>query len=138
MSDPLMTAERVATTGLNAQSTRLRVIAENLANADSTGRTPGSDPYRRKTVSFETALGPYADAQGVHVKRIGLDKAPFVLRYEPGHLAADSNGYVKYPNVNSVIEVADMREANRSYEANLQVVRQVRDLVAQTIDLLKQ
>ncbi|ABM45263.1 flagellar basal-body rod protein FlgC [Bartonella bacilliformis str. Heidi Mejia] len=137
MSDPLMIAERVSTTGLGAQSTRLRIIAENLANANSTGRAPGAAPYRRKTVSFETALNPYVDAQGVHVKRIGVDKAPFIMRYEPGHLAADSNGYVKYPNVNAVIEMADMREANRSYEANLQVIRQVRDLVSQTIDLLK-
>ncbi|MEL6089634.1 flagellar basal body rod protein FlgC [Bartonella schoenbuchensis] len=137
MADRLIAAEQVATTGLSAQSMRLRIIAENLANANSTGKFPGATPYRRKTVSFAAALNPHSDAQGVQVTRIGNDKAPFIMRYEPGHLAADSNGYVKYPNVNSIVEMADMREANRSYEANLQVVRQVRDLVSQTIDLLK-
>ncbi|OPB31943.1 flagellar basal body rod protein FlgC [Bartonella sp. AR 15-3] len=137
MSDLLIAAEQIATTGLSAQSTRLRVIAENLANVNSTGKSAGARPYQRKTVSFEAILNPYLDAQGVHVTRISTDKAPFIMRYEPGHLAADSNGYVKYPNVNSIIEMADMREANRSYEANLQVIRQARDLVSQTIDLLK-
>ncbi|AQX20294.1 flagellar basal-body rod protein FlgC [Bartonella sp. WD16.2] len=137
MADRLIAAEQVATTGLSAQSMRLRIIAENLANANSTGQFPGAAPYRRKTISFEAALNPHSNAQGVQVTHIGHDKAPFIMRYEPGHLAADSNGYVKYPNVNSIVEMADMREANRSYEANLQVVRQVRDLVSQTIDLLK-
>ncbi|MHC5308404.1 flagellar basal body rod protein FlgC [Bartonella sp. LJL80] len=137
MSDPLVAAGRVATTGLTAQSTRLRIIAENMANANSTGATAGASPYQRKTVSFEAALNPYADAQGVEVARISTDKSPYTVKYEPGHPAADANGYVKYPNVNSIVEMADMREANRSYEANLQVIRQARDLVSQTIDLLR-
>lgn len=137
MSDPLVAAGRVAMTGLTAQSTRLRIIAENMANANSTGATPSASPYQRKTVSFEAALSPYADAQGVEVSRISLDNSPYIIKYEPGHPAADANGYVKYPNVNSIVEMADMREANRSYEANLQVVRQARDLVSQTIDLLR-
>lgn len=137
MSDPLIAAGRVASTGLTAQSTRLRIIAENMANANSTGATAGANPYQRKTVSFEAALNPYADAQDVEIARISTDKSPFIVKYEPGHPAADANGYVKYPNVNSIVEMADMREANRSYEANLQVIRQVRDLVSQTIDLLR-
>ncbi len=137
MSDPLVAAGRVASTGLSAQSTRLRIIAENMANANSTGATTGAAPYQRKIVSFEATLNPYADAQGVEVTRIGRDKAPYIVKYEPGHPAADANGNVKYPNVNAVVEMADMREANRSYEANLQVVRQARDLVSQTIDLLR-
>ncbi len=137
MSDPLVAAGRVAMTGLTAQSTRLRIIAENMANANSTGATPAASPYQRKTVSFEAALSPYADAQGVEISRISLDNSPYIIKYEPGHPAADNNGYVKYPNVNSIVEMADMREANRSYEANLQVVRQARDLVSQTIDLLR-
>ncbi|MBH9974330.1 MULTISPECIES: flagellar basal body rod protein FlgC [Bartonella] len=137
MSDPLIAAGRVATSGLAAQSTRLRIIAENMANANSTGETAAANPYQRKTVSFEAALNPYADAQGVEVARISTDKSPYIVKYEPGHPAADANGYVKYPNVNAIVEMADMREANRSYEANLQVIRQARDLVSQTIDLLR-
>lgn len=137
MSDPLLAAGHIAVTGLTAQSTRLRIIAENIANAQSTGMTADAAPYRRKTVSFEAVLNPYADTQGVEVARIGYDKAPPIVRYEPGHPAADRNGYVKYPNVNAIVEMADMREANRSYEANLQVIRQARELVSQTIDLLR-
>lgn len=137
MSDPLLAASRVAATGLTAQSTRLRIIAENMANAQSTGMTPGSTPYSRKTVSFEAVLNPYVGTQGVEVARISHDRAPPIVKYEPGHPAADKNGYVKYPNVNAIVEMADMREANRSYEANLQVIRQARELVSQTIDLLK-
>jgi len=137
MSDPLLAAGHVAATGLTAQSTRLRIIAENIANAQSTGLAPGAAPYRRKTVNFEAVLNPYADTQGVEVARISYDKAPPLIKYEPGNPAADRNGYVKYPNVNPIVEMADMREANRSYEANLQVVRQTRELVSQTIDLLK-
>jgi len=138
MADLILEAGRVAATGLTAQSTRLRIIAENIANAQSTGATSGADPYRRKTVSFEEIMTPHAgEQQGVEVARIGHDKAPPIVKYEPGHPAADSAGFVKYPNVNPIVEMADMREANRSYEANLQIIRQTRDLINQTIDLLK-
>lgn len=137
MSDPLLAAGRVAATGLAAQSTRLRIIAENMANAQSTGMTAGDRPYTRKTVSFEAVLNPYSGGQGVEIARISHDKAPPIVRFEPGHPAADKNGYVKYPNVSAIVEMADMREANRSYEANLQIIRQARELVTQTIDLLK-
>jgi len=138
MADLMLEAGRVAATGLNAQSTRLRIIAENIANATSTGATSGADPYRRKTVSFEEVMNPRAgEMQGVEVARIGHDKAPPIIKYEPGHPAADAKGFVKYPNVNPIVEMADMREANRSYEANLQIIRQTRDLINQTIDLLR-
>jgi len=138
MADMLLEAGRVAATGLNAQSTRLQIIAENIANADSTGTTKGSSPYQRKTVSFEAVLHAHdGQAQGVEVARIGHDKAPPIVKYEPGHPAADAAGFVKYPNVNPIVEMADMREANRSYEANLQVIRQSRELINQTIDLLR-
>ncbi|RCL03173.1 MAG: flagellar basal-body rod protein FlgC [Candidatus Tokpelaia sp. JSC189] len=137
MSDPLLAVSRVAVSGLTAQSARLRIIVENIANAQSTGMSAAAIPYRRKTVSFEAVLNPYADIQGVKVARIGYDKSPPIVRYEPGHPAADRNGYVKYPNINAIVEMADMREASRSYEANLQVVRQARELISQTIDLLK-
>jgi len=138
MADMLLDAGRVAATGLTAQSTRLRIIAENIANANSTGVGAGAAPYRRKTVSFEEVLNPHAgQTQGVEVARIGHDKAPPIVKYEPGHPAADAQGFVKYPNINPIVEMADMREANRSYEANLQIIRQSRDLINQTIDLLR-
>ena len=137
MIDPLQASIQIASSGLEAQSTGLRVVSENLANANSTGRTPGADPYRRKTTTFSAEMDRAAGVNVVKVKDIGVDRAPFRVDYEPTHPAADQDGYVKLPNVNSLIEMADMRETNRSYEANLQVVKQARSMVAMTIDLLK-
>ena len=127
----------VSVSGLDAQRRRLNVIASNLANAQSTGNTPGADPYQRKTISFSSELDRASDASLIKVDRIGRDKTPFRVEYDPDHPAADKSGFVKLPNVNMLIEMADMREANRSYEANLQSIRQTRDLVSATIDLLK-
>ena len=127
----------VAGSGLEAQSTRMRIVSENLANAGATGRTAGADPYQRKTVTFDAAMDRAAGAQLVKVKDIGVDRTPFRVEYEPGHPAADKAGYVKLPNVNMLIEMADMREVNRSYEANLQVVKQVRSMLGMTVDLLR-
>lgn len=135
--DPLSAASKIAGSGLEVQSTRLRIVSENIANARSTGDTPGADPYRRKTVTFGSELDRVSGAERVTVKKLGVDRGDFVNEYDPGNPAADSNGMVKMPNVNILIEMADMREANRSYDANLQVIRQTRDLVASTIDLLK-
>lgn len=137
MIDPLDTASKIAGAGLAAQSTRLRVVSENLANAQSTGSSAGAAPYARKTVSFEGALDHVTGVELVRVKSIGVDRSPFRIEQDPGHPAADAKGFVKYPNVNILVEMADMREANRSYEANLQVFKQARDLAAMTIDLLK-
>ena len=127
----------VASSGLEAQSTRMRIVSENLANAGATGRTAGADPYQRKTVTFDAAMDRAAGAQLVKVKEVGVDRTPFRVEYEPGHPAADKAGYVKLPNVNMLIEMADMREVNRSYEANLQVVKQVRSMLGMTVDLLR-
>lgn len=137
MSDPLQISLRVAASGLEAQSTRLRVVAENLANAQSTGSTPGADPYQRKTVSFANVLDRASEGSIVKVNDVGVDRAPFQLDYQPGHPAADERGFVKLPNVNMAIELADMREANRSYEANLQIIKRTRELLSMTIDLLR-
>jgi flagellar basal-body rod protein FlgC len=137
MSDPLVSALKVAASGLSAQSTRLRVVAENMANAQTTGNAPGADPYARKTVTFTSELDRASGADLVQVSDVGTDKAPFVVEYDPSQPAADKNGYVKLPNVNMMVEMADMREANRSYEADLQVVKQARDLITMTIDLLR-
>ena len=137
MIDPLESSIQIAGSGLRAQSTRLRVVAENLANAQSTGSSAGADPYARKTVTFDSELDRASGASLVQVKSIGVDKAPFRTEYDPGNPAADAKGYVKQPNVNMITEMADMREANRSYEANLQIVKQTRDIFSMTIDLLK-
>jgi flagellar basal-body rod protein FlgC len=137
MIDPLSSATRIAAAGLEAQATRLRVVSENIANAQSTGQTPGADPYRRKTVLFETEFDRLLDAASVHVKGLAADHTPFKVEYDPGHPAADENGNVKLPNVNMLVEMADMREANRSYEANLQMIKQTRSMVSMTIDLLR-
>ena len=135
--DPLSASLKVSSTGLEAQSVRLRVVSENLANARSTGDTPGADPYRRKTVSFGEILDRGLGVETVEIKKIGVDRTAFITEHDPGNPAADQNGMVKYPNVNILVEMADMREANRSYEANLQSIRQTRDLISSTIDLLR-
>jgi len=137
MIDPLEASLKIAGSGLEAQSARLRVVAENLANAQSTGSTPGANPYARKTITFASELDRASGVELVRVDRIGVDKSPFKVEQDPGNPAADSKGFVKLPNVNMIMEMADMREANRSYEANLQIVKQTRDLSSMTIDLLR-
>ncbi len=137
MLDPLQLAVAAAASGLEAQSHRVRIVAENLANHDSTGNTPGANPYTRKTITFVTELDRQAGLSMVRTERIGLDPSPYRIEYDPTHPAADANGNVKYPNVSMLIELADMREANRSYEANLQVVKQARELISMTISLLQ-
>lgn len=137
MIDPLEASLKIAGSGLEAQSARLRIVSENLANAQSTGLTPGANPYTRKTVTFASEMDRVAGVDLVRVRNIGFDRAPFRIEQDPGNPAADANGFVKLPNINIVMEMADMREANRSYEANLQIVKQTRDLSSMTIDLLR-
>ena len=135
--DPLVASMKVAASGLEAQSTRIRIVSENLANARSTGDTPGADPFRRKTVTFSAELDRATNASLVEVSKLGVDEGDFQTEYDPGNPAADEKGFVKIPNVNMLVEMADMREANRSYEANLQSIKQSRDLISATIDLLR-
>lgn len=137
MFDPLNAAMRIATSGLQAQSARLRVVSENIANAESTSSTPGGDPYIRKTLSFHSELDRAAGVSMVRAGDTGTDDAPFRLDRDPGNPAADSSGMVKRPNVDVLVEMADMREANRGYQANLQVIKQSRDMLSLTIDLLR-
>ncbi|HZQ14606.1 MAG TPA: flagellar basal body rod protein FlgC [Pseudolabrys sp.] len=127
----------IAASGLRAQAGRMRIISENIANADSTPSSPGSEPYRRKVPTFVSELDRSLDVQVVELGRTQLDTSDFRLKYEPGHPAADKNGNVKYPNVNSLVEMADMREAQRSYEANINVVTATRRMIQRTIDILK-
>ncbi len=137
MIDPLQASLTIAGSGLSAQSARLRVVSENIANAQSTPQVPGADPYRRKTIAFDTEMDRASGLNLVNVKNIGVDTSPFQIEHDPNNPAADANGNVKLPNVNLMLEMADMREANRSYEADLQIVKQARDLISMTIDLLK-
>lgn len=137
MFDPLQATVRAAAHGLTAQSTRMRIASENVANAQSTGTTPGADPYQRKLTSFKDVLDVVSGVDLVKVDRITRDKAPFRIEYKPGHPAADAQGYFKLPNVDLLVETADMREAMRSYSANLQVIKQAREMTSMTIDLLK-
>lgn len=137
MADDLKSAVVSSVSALRVQSTRMRVISENLANATSTGSVAGADPYVRKTVSFKAELDRASGASVVKVDSIGPDRAPFRIEHDPGHPAADSSGNVKMPNVNPLVEISDMREAHRSYEANLQVVRQTREMIGDLIDLLR-
>ncbi len=137
MADPLQATLRIAGSGLEAQSVRLRVISENIANAQSTGETPGADPYTRQTISFDSVLDRSLGVPLVRIKTIGQDDTPFKVEHDPGNPAADAGGFVKMPNVDVLTELADMREANRTYEANLQVAKQSAELLGQTVSLLK-
>lgn len=137
MIDPLASAASIAATGLTAQSTRLRVISENIANAQATGKTPGSDPYRRQTVVLTSEFDRLLGAAAVQIKDVGLDSSPFDITHDPSNPAADANGNVKMPNVNTLIEMTDMREADRSYEANLEMVKQARSMTSMMLDLLR-
>ena len=135
--DALSTALKVAGSGLHAESTRLRVVSENLANAQSTGDTPGADPYQRQLVTFQTQIDRASLGALVDVASVDVDRAAFVQEFDPSHPAANGEGYVKLPNVNPIVEMADMRDANRSYQANLQVLKQARELITMTIDLMR-
>ena len=127
----------IAASGLKAQAGRMRIISENIANADSTPTTPSGNPYRRKVPTFVGEFDRTLNARLVELGKTRTDNSEFRLKYEPGHPAADRNGNVKYPNVNPLIEMTDMREAQRSYEANVNVISATRRMLQRTIDILK-
>jgi len=127
----------IATSGLRAQAGRMRVISENIANADSTAQTAGGDPYRRKVPTFSSALDRTLDANTVTLGKIRPDPSAFRVKHDPGNPAADAAGNVKFPNVNSLIEMTDMRDAQRSYEANLNIISATRRMIQRTLDILK-
>ena len=135
--DDLTLSRMVAASGMKAQAQRLRVISENMANADSLGRTPGAQPYRRKTVTFRTELDRATGAELVKVGRVSRDFGQLERKYNPGHVAADAEGYVLMPNVNPLIETMDMREAQQTYEANINVISVSKDMMAKTLDLIR-
>ncbi len=133
----LSKALEISAKGMEVQTTRLRVIAENLANQETTGSTPGAQPYRRRVVTFQNTMDQALGVPTVNVKSVSPDMTEFPQKFDPSSPAADKNGYVKTPNVNSFIEVMDMREAQRSYSANLNVLDVTRSMLTRTIEMLK-
>lgn len=133
----LLTTMHVSASGMKAQSDRLRVVSENIANAESAGTRPGDTPYRRKTIAFKDSLDRELGIETVRVSRYGTDSSEFPKKYDPTHPAADEEGYVQMPNVNSITEMMDMREARRGYEANLSVIEASKSMLSQTIGLLR-
>jgi flagellar basal-body rod protein FlgC len=127
----------IATTGMRAQAGRMRIISENIANADSTASTPGGDPYRRRIVTFRSELDRQLDAHVVALGKVATDSSDFVVRHEPDNPMADAKGDVKYPNVNPLIEMTDFRDAQRSYEANINVISSTKRMLQRTLDILK-
>lgn len=137
MAADLSTSLQVSAAGMDAQTARIKIVAENLANQNTTGSTPGADAYRRRTVSFQNRIDKALGVETVSVKAVGVDKSEQPLKYDPGNPAADKNGYVKMPNVNSFVELMDMRDAEQSYSANLNVASTTRTMLNRTLDLLK-
>ncbi len=133
----LLRSLKIAASGLGAQSQRMRVISENIANSDSTAEVKGGEPYRRKVVTFSQQLDRSIGASVVSAGKVKYDMGDFGLKHEPGHPAADEKGYIKTPNVNGMIEAMDMREAQRSYEANLNVITSARRMLAKTLEILR-
>jgi flagellar basal-body rod protein FlgC len=127
----------IAASGLRAQAGRMRVISENIANADSTAQTAGGDPYRRRVPTFRAELDRSLEARVVSLGPVRNDPSEFQVRFEPGNPAADAAGNVKYPNVNSLVEMTDMRDAQRSYEANVNVIGATRRMIQRTLDILR-
>jgi flagellar basal-body rod protein FlgC len=127
----------IAASGMRSQGVRLRVIAENIANADSTGETPNDLPYRRQVVTFKNAMDNAAGVDTVQVRKVDVDTSDFKREFHPGHPAADKDGYVMLPNVDSLIEMNDLREAQRSYQANMNVIEMSRQMLTRTIGLLR-
>lgn len=127
---------QISAAGMQAQGDRLRVVAENIANADANPTKPGEEPYRRKLVMFENVLNKELGVSMVKVSKRTTDPSPFIKKYDPSHPAADAQGYVSYSNVNTIVEMMDMREARRAYEANLDVIQVSKAMLSQTISLL--
>ena len=133
----LIKSIKISAAGMQAQGTRLRVISENLANSDSLAERPGEQPYRRKLVTFKNVLDRQLQANRVRIDKFLPDRSQFPKKYEPSHPAADAAGYVNLPNVKPLVEMMDMREAQRSYEANLSVIEVSKRMLLRTIDLLR-
>ncbi len=133
----LLKTIKISAAGMRAQGVRIKTIAENIANSESLSAEPGQDPYRRKIVTFRNVLDRKLGVELVQVRDIEHDKSDFKKRFEPNHPAADKAGYVKMPNVIPLVEMMDMREAQRSYRANLRIIEVAKSMLSRTIDLLR-
>ena len=133
----LNAVQSIAAAGLRAQTLRMKVVAENIANASTTPTTPDETPYQRRIVTFKNEFDRAEGVYKVRVNGIRKDRAPFIRKFEPSHPAADANGFINTPNVQPVLEGMDMREAQRSYEANLGVIEASRSMILRTIDILR-
>ncbi len=127
----------IASTGMRAQGGRMKIISENIANADSVATTPGGNPYRRRIVTFRSDFDRELGAHVVAMGRVAPDNSNFLVRHEPDNPVADSKGDVKYPNVNPLVEMTDFRDAQRSYEANLNVISATKRMLQRTLDIIK-
>lgn len=136
-SDTLKAASRAAMSGIQAQNERMKVVSQNIANMDVTGLSSEEDPYRRKIVFFENTIDPKTGAEIVKVKKVDVDKSDFILKYQPNHPAADKDGYVKYPNVNVHIELADGNEAKRSVSVNANSLDMIKSMQSTVLNLMK-
>jgi flagellar basal-body rod protein FlgC len=137
MSMDFLKSIAIAAAGLRVQAGRMRIISENIANADTTAPTAGGNPFRRKIPTFTSQIDRVLDAPVVALGPVRTDPSEFQLKHQPGHPSADTNGNVKYPNINPLVEMTDMREAQRSYEANLNVIGATRRMIQRTLDILK-
>ena len=137
MAMDLIDSVHISAAGMGAQSARLKVVAQNVANAESIGRRDGTDPYRRQTINFKEVMDKESGIKMVQPQKVGVDRSDFDRRYEPANPQADAQGFVSYPNVNPMLEMVDMREARRGYEANLNMIDASKSMYAQTINLLK-
>lgn len=137
MGNNLLVSSDIAVSGMKAQAERLRIIAQNMANADSTAQTPGGEPYRRQVVTFKDYVDAETGAHKVKVSGVESDTSEMPKKYDPNHPAADAQGYVTLPNVNPLVEMMDMKEAQRSYDANLSMMKTARDMETKVLDILK-
>lgn len=137
MAGDLTISADIAASGMKAQAERLKVISQNMANVDSVSAEPGGEPYRRQVVSFQNYVDQETGAQKVRVNKIVKDMSPFEKKYDPNHPAADANGYVSLPNVNTLVEMMDMKEAQRVYDANLNMLKTAREMNSSVLDILK-
>ena len=137
MTGNLSVSADIAVSGMKAQAERLRIISENMANAESVGVRPGEDPYRRQVVTFKNYVDEETGAQLVKVDKVIADRSPFQMKYMPNHPAANAEGYVALPNVNPLVEMMDMKEAQRSYDANMSMMQTARDMNSKILDILK-
>ena len=137
MAGNLTISADIAASGMKAQAERLKVISQNMANADSVSAEPGGEPYRRQLVSFENYIDHENGAQKVRVNKVVEDMSPFEKKYDPTHPGADAQGYVSLPNVNPLVEMMDMKEAQRVYDANLNMLKTAREMNTSVLDILK-